>query len=157
VADTAPHRMRAATPYWLCTPGLILLAVLLAVPMLMTFLLSFNAYSDTAGIIHSWSPANYVEILTDPYFASIFLRTLRVALVTTIACTLIGVPEAYIISRLKPRWRSLCLVVVLGPLLVSVVVRTLGWQILLARTGLINQVLVTRSICSSPKPAWISR
>ncbi|EKN01433.1 MULTISPECIES: ABC transporter permease [Acidocella] len=149
MAETAP-RPRAATPYWLCAPALVLLAVLLAVPMLMTFLLSFNAYSDTAGIIHSWSLTNYQKILSDPYFASIFLRTLRLALVTTIASALIGVPEAYIISRLQPRWRSLCLVVVLGPLLVSVVVRTLGWQILLARTGLINQVLVGLGILPHP-------
>ena len=49
MAETAPQP-RAATPYWLCAPALLLLAVLLAVPMLMTFLLSFNAYS--LSLIH---------------------------------------------------------------------------------------------------------
>jgi putative spermidine/putrescine transport system permease protein len=145
-----PRGVSIPTPYWLCAPALALFAVLLAVPLLMTFLLSFNAYSETAGIIHTWTVANYVEVLTDPYFASIFLRTLRVALVTTIACMLIGAPEAYLLSRMDPRWRSPCLVVVLGPLLISVVVRTLGWQILLARTGLINQALVGLGVLSHP-------
>lgn len=148
--DTGPRGAAIPAPYWLCAPALALFAVLLAVPLLMTFMLSFNAYSETAGIIHTWTLANYVEVLTDPYFAGIFLRTLRVALVTTIACTLIGAPEAYILSRMDPRWRGPCLVAVLGPLLISVVVRTLGWQILLARTGLINQVLVGLGILSHP-------
>lgn len=138
------------TPYWLCAPTMLLLAAVLAVPLLMTFLLSFDAYSDSAGIIHTWTLANYVEVLSDPYFAEIFFRTLRVALFTTVACVLIGAPEAYIISRLRPRWRSLCLVAVLGPLLISVVVRTLGWEILLARTGLINQALVGIGLLGHP-------
>jgi putative spermidine/putrescine transport system permease protein len=150
-AIEATTRKRAlAAPYWLCAPALILFAVLLAVPLLMTFLLSFDAYSDAAGIIRTWTLANYVEILTDPYFGDIFLRTLRVAFVTTFACVLIGTPEAYILSRMAPRWRSICLVVVLGPLLISVVVRTLGWQILLARTGLIDQLLVGLGILHHP-------
>lgn len=150
MAESSIRQPHGAAPYWLCTPGLILLTIMVAVPMLMTFLLSLNAYSETAGIIHSWSLNNYFNIFTSSYFGVIFLRTLRMALVTTIVSALIGVPEAYIISRLKPHWRSLCLVVVLGPLLVSVVVRTLGWQILLARTGLINQILVGTGILPHP-------
>ena len=73
-----------------------------------------------------------------------------VALATTLFCILIGVPEAWFLSRLKPRWRGICLLVVLGPLLVSVVVRTLGWTILLGRDGLINQALLGLGVTSSP-------
>ena len=40
----------------------------------------------------------------------------------TLACIAIGVPEAYVLSRLGPRWRAVSMVVVLGPLLISVVV-----------------------------------
>jgi putative spermidine/putrescine transport system permease protein len=142
--------MRRPPVYWLCAPALAVFAVLLGVPLVMTFLLSFNAYSDTAGIIPSWGLGNYTEVLSDPYFADVFLRTLRVSLVTTIACALIGTPEAYILSRLAPRWRGPCLLVVLGPLLISVVVRTLGWTILLGRTGLVNQVLQGLHVTSRP-------
>jgi putative spermidine/putrescine transport system permease protein len=80
-------------------------------------------------------------VLGDAYYLSIFLRTLWIALATTIACTLIGVPEAWFLARLSPRWRGPCLLAVLGPLLISVVVRTVGWTILLSRDGLINQAL----------------
>ncbi len=63
---------------------------------------------------------------------------------------LIGVPEAWFLSRVQPRWRGVCLLVVLGPLLISIVVRTLGWTILMARDGLINQALTALHLTDSP-------
>ncbi len=49
----------------------------------MTVLLSFNSYSDTQGVLLTWSLDNYVSVLTDDYYLSIFLRTLFISLVTT--------------------------------------------------------------------------
>lgn len=139
-----------ATPYWLCTPALLLYGVMLAAPLIMTVLLSFNSYSDTQGVLLTWSLDNYVSVLTDDYYLSIFLRTLFISLVTTGICMLIGVPEAWFLSRVQPRWRGVCLLVVLGPLLISIVVRTLGWTILMARDGLINQALTALHLTDSP-------
>ena len=139
-----------ARPYWLCLPALLLYGLLLAAPLAMTAALSFNSYSDIKGVLLTWSLHNYIDVIGDEYFHAIFLRTLEVALATTLFCILIGVPEAWFLSRLKPRWRGICLLVVLGPLLVSVVVRTLGWTILLGRDGLINQALLGLGVLSSP-------
>ena len=50
-------------------------------------------------------------------------------------------PEAYILSNSRKPWRSIFLLVISGPLLVSVVVRTFGWSMLLGRNGLVNSVL----------------
>ena len=63
------------------------------------------------------------------------------ALLTTVICALIGAPEAYILSRMRDPWRSIFLLVVLGPLLVSVVVRAFGWSMLLGGNGLVNQAI----------------
>ncbi len=123
---------------------------MLLTPLAMTALLSFNSYSDTKGVVLTWSLDNYREVLGDEYFHAIFVRTVTVALATTLACTLIGVPEAWFLSRLGPRWRGACLLVVLGPLLISVVVRTLGWTILMGRDGLINQALAAAHLVSTP-------
>jgi putative spermidine/putrescine transport system permease protein len=127
------------SPYLLCGPALAMYAVLLAVPMAMTVLLSFNAYSRTAGVILRWGLHNYAEVMSDDYFVRIFWRTLQLALSVTLISALIGAPKAWIISRLSPRWRTFSLLVVLGPLLVSVVGRTLGWTILIGSSGLLNQ------------------
>ncbi len=147
---TAARPARRGPPYWLCAPALLLYLLMLAAPLVMTALLSFNSYSDTQGILLTWSLHNYIDVLSDDYFHTIFLRTLWIAFATTVICTLVGVPEAWIISRLQSRWRGLCLLVVLGPLLISVVVRTLGWTILMGRDGLINQALVLLHLSRFP-------
>jgi ABC-type spermidine/putrescine transport system permease subunit I len=77
----------------------------------------------------------------DPYFYEIFLRTLWISALTTLLCVLIGVPEAYILSRMGTPWRSIFLILILTPLLISVVVRAFGWSLLLGADGLVNQTL----------------
>jgi putative spermidine/putrescine transport system permease protein len=51
---------------------------------------------------------------------------------------------------MKKPWQSLCLLIVLGPLLISVVVRTLGWQILLGNNGVLNNALQALHITDEP-------
>ncbi|HKS13355.1 MAG TPA: ABC transporter permease, partial [Pseudomonas sp.] len=130
-----------AAPWLLCGPALLVFMALLLAPLLLTAVLSVNLYSDSEGVIPVYSLGNYLEVFKDDYFHEIFLRTGWMALAVTLLCVLIGVPETIIIARMAPRWRSLFLVVVLGPLLISVVVRTLGWALLLGNNGLINDAL----------------
>lgn len=125
-------------PYLLSLPAFILYVALLGTPMLMTFLLSFNAFDFNKGILPEYGLSNYIEVLSDSYFHSIFLRTFGLALLVTLICVLIGAPEAYILSRMRNPWRSIFLVVILGPLLISVVVRTLGWALLIGSNGILN-------------------
>ncbi|MVA73126.1 ABC transporter permease subunit [Agrobacterium vitis] len=126
--------------YLKTAPALIFYAVLLGAPMVLTLLLSFHAYDFTTGIQPGWTLTNYTDVLTDPYFHEIFSRTFGLALLVTLICLLIGVPEAYILSRLGNPWRSIFLLVVLGPLLISVVVRTLGWALLFGGNGILSMV-----------------
>jgi putative spermidine/putrescine transport system permease protein len=121
------------------------------VPLLLTFVLSLHGFSpQQGGILDSRSLHNYAEVLSDPYYYEIFLRTFGLSLAVTLLCMLIGVPEAYFLFRMRDPWRSLCLVTVLGPLLISVVVRTLGWSILLGREGPINTLLLGLGIIDHP-------
>lgn len=138
------------TPWLLSAPALALFLLLLLVPLAMTFLLSFNSFSFYGGIEKSYGLGNYAEVLSDSYFYEIFLRTFIIALATTVICAVIGVPQAYIMARMSPFWRSVMLLVVLGPLLISVVVRTLGWAILLGNKGVINEALRDLGLISSP-------
>jgi putative spermidine/putrescine transport system permease protein len=64
----------------------------------------------------------------------------------TLICVLVGAPEAYVLSRMRDPWRSVFLLIVLAPLLVSVVVRAFGWSMLLGPEGLVNQTLRLVSI-----------
>ncbi len=128
-------------PYLLSLPAFLLYVALLGTPMIMTFLLSFNAYDFNKGILPEYGFSNYIEVLSDSYFHGIFLRTFGLAVLVTLICVLIGAPEAYILSRMRNPWRSIFLVVILGPLLISVIVRTLGWALLIGSNGILSSTL----------------
>lgn len=131
-------------------PTSLLFVGVVAAPLIMTFLLSFNGWSTMEGIQPGFSLKNYVEIFSDSYFAEVFLRTLRISLWVTLICALIGAPEAYILRRMRDPWRSICILIVIGPLLVSVVARTLGWALLLSGNGLLSQGLQATGLVSGP-------
>lgn len=150
VPDDAARRRRV-NGWLLVTPASLYFMLLLAVPLVLTFALSLNGFDPNGGgVLDTVSLHNYADILGDSYFYAIFLRTLLLSLGVTALCVLIGVPEAYFLFRMRDPWRSLCLVLVLGPLLISVVVRTLGWSILLGREGLINVVLTRLGLIDHP-------
>ena len=139
-----------AAPWLLSAPALLLIGALLLVPLVLTLLLSFRVFSDVAGVQTAYTLKNYAEVVSDPYYAEIFLRTAGLALAVTLLSVLLGVPETIVLARMKRPWQSLCLLIVLGPLLISVVVRTLGWQILLGNNGVLNNALQALHITSEP-------
>lgn len=148
----APRARRAwHRPFGLLAPAALFFLALLAVPLVLTFALSFKGFDPTlGGIIDTTSLANYRDVLGDSYFYDIFLRTFGLSVAVTVLCVALGVPEAYIVFRMRDPWRAICLVLILGPLLISVVVRTLGWSILMGREGLINTVLLKLGIVEHP-------
>lgn len=131
---------RGGRGYLLSAPALVMFTCLLLVPLALTLILSFNVFDYEVGVKNdSYTLANYGEVLTDSYFYEIFLRTFWISALVTLLCVIIGVPEAYILSRMGTPWRSIFLILILTPLLISVVVRAFGWSLLLGADGLINQ------------------
>lgn len=131
----------ASTPWLLVTPSALMFLGLVILPLILTVVLSFHAYDHATGIKNEFTLAHYAAVLSDDYYLRVFWRTLRIAALTTLICAIIGVPEAYILARMRDPWRSIFLLVIIGPLLVSVVVRAFGWSMLLSSTGLVNQSL----------------
>ena len=132
---------RAPTPWLLVSPATLLFLGLVVLPLILTVILSFHAYDHTSGIQNSFTFKHYLTVFSDDYYLTIFWRTLRLAALTTLICAVIGAPEAYVLARMGDPWRSIFLLVIIGPLLVSVVVRAFGWSMLLGSAGLLNQTL----------------
>lgn len=103
---TTQARQPWLTPWVLSSPALGLFAVMLLAPLLLTAILSLHVFDGVGAIGSDYSLANYVEILTDPYYYEIFLRTLGLALGTTLLCLIFGVPETIILSRMRSPWRA---------------------------------------------------
>ena len=142
-----------ATPYLLVLPALALFAVIVIVPLGMTVALSFHDWGQYKGIEPVFILKNWREVLDDSYYYEVFGRTFRIAALVTLLSAIFGAPEAYILNRMKSPWRGLFLLVILGPLLISVVARTLGWALLFGgNSGLVNQGLMAAGLISAPIP-----
>jgi putative spermidine/putrescine transport system permease protein len=141
---------RNALPYWLSAPSVVMMLAFVALPLVITLSLSIYPFMAGGGVGDHVTIANYAELVSDDYYLVIFGRTFGMAILVTLISILIGVPEAYVLSRLSERWRAVSIVIVLGPMLISVVVRTLGWAVLLGNEGVINKVLLAAGLINEP-------
>ncbi|GIX08339.1 ABC transporter permease [Elioraea sp.] len=142
---------RRVAPWLLVGPALLLFVAVVLIPIAMTLLLSFHRWGQFTGIETVIVLDNWREVIEDPYFAEMFLRTFRIAVLVTVAAALIGAPEAYVLHRMRSPWKGIFLLIVLGPLLISVVARTLGWALLFGgETALVNIVLLRLGLVAEP-------
>jgi putative spermidine/putrescine transport system permease protein len=140
-------------PYLLSLPALLLFAGVVVIPLGMTVILTFHDWGQYKGIEPVFILKNWQEVFSDPYYREMFGRTFRIALIVTLMAALLGAPEAYILNRMKSPWRGLFLLVILGPLLISVVARTLGWALLFGgNSGLVNKALMSLGLIAGPLP-----
>lgn len=118
----------------LLLPGLALLLVVFLIPAVAMLF-------SPPGV----SPAEVFErlgrMLTDPYDLRIIGRTVKLGLIVTTICLVLGFPIAYLLARSTSRWAGVMLALAIFPLLLSNVVRTFGWLVVLGSNGAIGQLL----------------
>jgi putative spermidine/putrescine transport system permease protein len=140
-------------PYALVAPGVLLFVAIVFIPIVMTVMLSFHDWGQYKGIEPVFILKNWREIVEDDYFHEMFWRTFRIAILVTAITAVFGAPEAYILNRMRNPWKGIFLLVILGPLLISVVARTLGWALLFGgETGIVNKALMTAGLIERPLP-----
>ena len=93
--------------------------------------------------------AAYAAFFARPDYVRLLLRTWWLAAATSVLCLLLGYPTALFIARTRLR-RDLLLLVVVLPWLVSIVVRTYGWIVLLGNRGLVNGALIGLGLADRP-------
>lgn len=72
----------------------------------------------------------------------LFLRTVEISLIVTLACLALGYPVAYLLSTLPLRTSNLLLILVLLPFWTSLLVRTTAWIAMLQSQGVMNDLFV---------------
>jgi putative spermidine/putrescine transport system permease protein len=138
--DAPPHRRRYGLGILLVAPcALFYLAFFLGPLLYLAWesLHSFNLLTGPGG----WSLGNYVKLLGDPFYLAMLGETVKLSLAAALLCLVIGYPMALALRAASPRWRGLILLGLLAPLLVSVVVRSFGWLVILGRNGVLNAAL----------------
>ena len=139
-ARTTPHGLLTAPATWLLAPALLFLVVFLMAPLAGVLQLSFFTHSATGLWLRELTTVNYLQAF-DSYYAHIFVRSIRIAGLSTLFCVILGFPLAYYLARCSPRALSIGLFLLIVPLMVSTVIRAFGWFIIIGKNGLINQAL----------------
>jgi putrescine transport system permease protein len=143
------------------------LAIFFLVPFLMVFRISLSddvlaqppyapLFDGTFGwegirnFIAALDLENYVFVLGDPLYVYSYLQSVSVAAISTAILALIGFPLAYGMSRAPLAWRPILLMLVILPFWTSFLIRVYAWMGILAREGLLNQMLLAIGLVSEP-------
>jgi ABC-type spermidine/putrescine transport system permease subunit I len=127
----------------LIAPGLLFIIVLLVLPLLWLFGLSFVDGGEFS-LIH------YRRLVADASYLKSFVLTFQVAGTVTVACALLGYPLCYWMLAQRPGLQRLGLICVLIPFWTSLLVRTYAWLVLLQRRGLVNTALQDLGLINQP-------
>lgn len=134
----------------LLLPAVLLVVISLLFPTLILLRYSFNSYDPITLMQETFTLANYVSFLTQPYFHEVIANTVFIALTCTVASVVLGFPVAYFLARTKSRYKSLLIILTVFPLFVGNVVRASGWMAILGSQGPINIALVGLGIVDEP-------
>lgn len=145
-----PRSRTPSTPWLLAAAPLAVFVGLFLLPLANLFVISLFRFDRATGSLTTLSLDNYTKFLGDPFYLGILWRTFKIALLVTGATLVLGYPVAYHLSRARGRRRAYLTLLILAPLLVSVVVRSFGWLVILGRNGLVNAVLTGLGVVDEP-------
>jgi putative spermidine/putrescine transport system permease protein len=149
-AFDTPVGMRRWTAAGLVAPATIFVAIGLLIPIVILFRYSLNAFVPGQFMVEALTAENYIKFFTDPYYLNVLWRTVRVSVVTTLACLMLGFPLAYVLARAETRWKNLLIMLVVLPLFVGNAVRAAGWMVALGSKGFVNATLTAAGATDRP-------
>ncbi len=118
---------RAALPYFVWALLFIIVSL---------FMVVYYAFSGEGGVTLD----NFVRFFAGSTLKTL-ARSLRIALITTLICLVLGYPLAYIISRFMEGYRNLAIVLIMVPMWMNFLLRTYAWVTILSKNGVINALL----------------
>ena len=144
LADRKPLR-----GIWLASPTVFWLGVFFVLPLLLVVVVSFMTRAQDAGGMLPFTLQHYERTLS--VFSPILWRSLRIAVLTTFICLLLGYPLAFFISTQRSAVaRSFCLFLVILPFWTNFLIRTYAMRTLLANEGTINGILLDLGLLLQP-------
>lgn len=124
----------------MAAPPVLWLGVFYLFALIALFLSAFwQVDSLTGAIRHEWTLANFQQLIDNPVYQKIALRTIAMAVVVTITDIVLALPLAYYMVRIAGRrQRAILYMLILVPLWSSLLARVYAWRLILAHDGLAN-------------------
>ena len=126
----------------LSAPYIVWMVLFTLIPLCIVFY-----YALTDSITGEFTFANLASMGT---YLPIFLRSIWLSLFASLICLLIGYPVAYFIAQCRPLTQRFLEMLIMLPMCMSFLLRTLAWVAMLEDTGILNNFF--RSIGLSPLP-----
>jgi putative spermidine/putrescine transport system permease protein len=154
ISKTSPSRASRWRPRGSWTtfylPLAIFLTLVFVAPQIYFYRLAF-AETIAPGLVDAgkFSLDNLVAIVGDSFWLGVIGRTLAFAAMVVTICLVLGFPLAYSISR-STKYRSTLLSLVIITSFTGVIVKVLGWRVLLGDNGPINNLLLVLHLTDEP-------
>jgi putative spermidine/putrescine transport system permease protein len=145
-----PRRVSA----WLHAHSRARLGLLLALPVAwlvvaylgslgVLFINSLWQRDEFTGLVQrTFTLDNFGELIANPLYRTVLLRTAGMAALVTLTCVVLAFPIAYYMARVaSPRMRGLLTVAVVMPLWASYLIKAYSWRLILSEGGLLNWLL----------------
>ena len=137
--------MQKKSKIWLVlvVPGVFFVVFFMLIPL---FSLCFSSFYGDTG----FTLANYFRLFGDVYFQQVFLRSLRLSLLSTAVCAVLGFPTAYYISKYS-KHKGMMMAFAVFPMFTSPVIRSFSWMVILGKRGIVNSFLVSIGLFAKPQ------
>ena len=150
VNSSAVKEKSSALQRFLAAPYMVWAVLFILVPLVFIAYYAFTddnfsfTFDNIARFFNATSEitAESGEVTEVRTYILIFRRSVRLAVISTLICFLLGYPVAYIISRMKPRTQKTMITVIMIPMWMNFLIRTYAWMNILQDTGIINLLLV---------------
>ncbi|NMB21695.1 MAG: ABC transporter permease [Firmicutes bacterium] len=133
----------------LAVPILVWIGLLVGIPLIFVFVLSFLSRDSLGTIVFQFTLQNYQRVFS-PIYLRVFLNSLLLAFLTGLVTMIVGYPVAYITANLSTKKRALSIGLIMLPFWISSLLRTYGWMILLGNSGIVNNVFLGLGLIDRP-------
>lgn len=118
-------------------PYVVWSAIFIVIPLLLIVFFSFTSKVN-GNFVFSFE--NF-QRLFEPIYFTVFVRSIWLAVLSTVLCLILGYPIAYMISKMPIKKRNILILLFILPMWMNFLLRTYAWMAILGRDGLINTLL----------------
>ncbi len=124
----------------LVQPYVVWIALMIVIPMLLIVVYAFSKQGNDVLTLQ-FTFDNFIRFFQDEIFLGVLITSLRIALVTTLICIVLGYPVAYFIAKMNVKRSAFFILLITLPMWINMLVRTYAWIGILSDNGVINNLL----------------
>lgn len=143
-------RSEALRGYLLLSPTLLVMLGIMVIPMIGMLVLSFWTQLAGTTFDSTFTLKNYADAFTREMYRILFVRSLGISLVTTLATVLLAYPMAYFVAFHVKRHKMMWIILMTLPFWTSYLLRVFAWKIILGYNGAVNSGLMSLGVIAEP-------